>query len=218
MKKAACACLSIFVAAVVLGQSQSAHPQLKELSIDFMLRGYFYAGSTIADKDAFGGFGTSDNLPKQLGTAMTVSYRAVSLIADPHHLTVFDQKYKGMSVLLINPTNQPVAFFAEDSRLAIIQEAMDRNGKWKPIEYLPHSWCGNSYHKVILGAREYWEFTAPVYTGKVPTKLRFRLDQTDADGKTTTLYSNEFAGSVNLKQFSIHQGHKPNGIMDPYID
>jgi hypothetical protein len=218
MKKAACACVTIFVAAVVLAQSRSAHPQLSDLNIQFMLRGYFCAGSTIADKEAFGGFGTSNNLPKRLSTAMIGRHREVSLIAQPQHLMVFDNKYKGMSVLLINPTNQQVAFFAEDSRLSIIQEALDANGKWKSIEYLPHSWCGNSYHKVFLGAREYWEFAAPVYTGKLKTKLRFRLQQTGADGKVTTLYSNEFAGSVNTKQFSVHQGHKPNGIMDPYVD
>jgi len=79
-------------------------------------------------------------------------------------------------VFLVNTTKEQVTFSASDSRLYIVQEALDRDSKWKPIEYLPSSWCGNSYHHVFLGANEYWEFAAARYTGEFKTRLRFRLD------------------------------------------
>jgi hypothetical protein len=97
-----------------------------------------------------------------------------------------------------------------------VQEALDRDGKWKPIEYLPSSWCGNSYHTVFLAANEYWEFTAARFTGKFKTKLRFRLDHQKPGAEDATIYSNEFEGGVNPKQFTVQKEYKPAGLMDPY--
>lgn len=118
-----------------------------------------------------------------------------------------------MRLLLVNGTDAEVGFAASDSRLSIIQEAKDSDGNWKAIEFLPSSWCGNSYHRVFLPAKHYWEFSAPLYTGKMRTKLRFALPISD----TVTIYSNEFEGSVNSGQFgSRKEGYTSRGLMDPY--
>jgi hypothetical protein len=181
-----------------------------------MMRGYFCAGSRIVDKQALGGFGTSENFPKAIEARIAAGRAGVSLIAKPGEPAIFWGKYKGLKVLLVNTTNGQVGFAASDSRLSIVQEALDKSGKWKPIEYLPSSWCGNSYHTVFLGPNEYWEFAAPRYTGKIKTKLRFRLDWQSPGTEKVTIYSNVFQGSVNPHQFTMQQGHSPTSIMDPY--
>ena len=147
---------------------------------------------------------------------MTVPGGDISLIAFPDEAVPFDTKYRGLRVILVNTTGKEVGFAASDSRLYIVQEALDKDGKWKPVEYLPSSWCGNSYHTVFLPPDNYWEFSAARYTGVRPTKFRIRLSVEDPGEKSRTILSNEFEGSVNPKQFTVQQGHKPTSIMDPY--
>jgi hypothetical protein len=48
--------------------------------------------------------------------------------------------------------------------------------------------------------------------------LSFRLDEQKSQTKKMTIYSNEFEGSINGKQFTIKQGHTPTDIMDPSND
>lgn len=216
MRKTLFALLFVSLSISALGQEGRSHGPLKDLDVDFMMRGYFYAGSKVLDQNAPGGFGTSDNFPKAIEPAMNVRRGEISLVAEPGEEVAFGEKYRGMKVLLVNATQEEVAFSASDSRLYIVQEALDRDGKWKPIEYLPASWCGNSYHRVFLGANQYWEFAAARYTGRFKTKLRFRLDERKSETETMTIYSNEFEGGVNPKQFTVKQGHKPTSIMDPY--
>ena len=216
MKKLFFALLFVSLSICVGAQDKHAHGSLKDLNVDFMMRGYFCAGSKIEDKQAFGGFGTSENFPKAIDPKMSVTRNEISLIAMPDEAAVFAQKYKGMKVVLVNATNGIVGFPASDSRLYIVQEALDQRGAWKPIEYIPSSWCGNSYHTVFLGPSEYWEFAAARYTGKFKTRLRFRLDGQMSGTEKITIYSNEFVGGVNAGQFTTQQGHNPTSIMDPY--
>lgn len=216
MEKILFALLFFSLTNLAFAQNSFSGKPLEDLNVDFMLRGYFYAGSKIKDEKALGGFGTSQNFSKAVGADVNAPAGKISLIALPDDETVFAEKYRGMKLLLVNGTNAQAAFSAADSRLYIVQEAVDRDGKWKPIEYLPSSWCGNSYHRVFLGANEYWEFAAARFTGEFKTKLRFRLDQHNSKNGKTIVYSNQFDGSVNDKQFTARQGHKPHGLMDPY--
>ena len=200
----------ILLFAVVLGLSHLGRAaDLTNLNVNFMVRGYCLAGSRV-DTKALGGFGQSDNASKRvvdrgLGRDGQLALSALSQTTVP-----FAGKYRGMRLLLVNRTNREAEFPASDSRLSIVQEAQDSKGQWRPVEYLPSSSCGNSYHRVFLSANHYWEFSTPVYTGSLKTKLRFVLQ-----GKQP-LYSNEFAGSVNPGQFTQKEGHTPTNIMDPY--
>jgi hypothetical protein len=102
----------------------------------------------------------------------------------------------------------------------------NEKGIWKDIEYLPSSWCGNSYHTLTLEKMNYWAFTTPKYEGEIKTKLRIELKYLDPKEKSgkrrnrkeMTIYSNEFEGSINPGQFWNKQPYYPNGIMDPYYD
>ncbi len=174
------------------------------VNVNFMLRGYCYAGSKIKDDQALGGFGESDNMPKNITSDAAKSSGKCYLLAQPTVVTDFG-KNKGMRLLLVNGTEATVAFNACDSRLYIVQEAKDESGKWKAIEYLPGSWCGNSYHRALLASGEYWAFPVPRYDGAFPTQLRFRLT---SDAGKTLLVSNEFKGKINPVQFSVKQPYR----------
>ncbi|MBL7973292.1 MAG: hypothetical protein JNJ85_00170 [Candidatus Kapabacteria bacterium] len=105
-------------------------------------------------------------------------------------------------------------------------QALNSKGEWKDIEYLPSSWCGNSYHTLTLNSKHYWTFLTPVYEGEFKTKLRIELkyiDPTDKsekrrDKNEITVYSNEYEGSINPGQFWNKREYYPSGLMDPYND
>ena len=188
--------------------------KLKKVNIGYMLRGYFNAASSIEDKEALGGFGGSGNVANKIDK---ISYLPIedklSLFVDTTSCTELGDGYQGQNVYLINKTGNTLRFEASDSRLSIIAEAF-YNDVWQPIEYLPSSWCGNSYHKVYLKDNEYWRFVVPRYSGRLKVKLRYRFEAE----KERIYYSNEINSSVNKKQFSVKQGYSSQGLMDPYID
>lgn len=162
-----------------------------------MMPGTYPAGSRIKDREALGGFGPCDNFPKNLGGKDWGAKAAVSLVAFPAEKVAY-VKQQGIALRVINRTEAAVPFKACDSAMYLVGEALDSEGKWRPIESLPHTTCGNSYHRVILGPDQFWEFPARVYDGTMKTKLRFRL--TLKDGQPA-IYSNEFDGRINPAQF-----------------
>ena len=197
----------LLLCSVTFGQKK------QDLNIDFMLRGHFYAKSSIIDTTALGGFGGSDNLPKKINENFTFTTDELLLKIDTTQTTTINDKYNGYKLYIANKTDTIVQLEASDSRLNVIAEVFYK-GDWKPIEYLPSSWCGNSYHYVYLKQNEYWEFDIPKFTGKIKTKLRYKLIL----GKDNYLYSNEILTSINMGQLKNKQGYKPTGIMDPYND
>lgn len=199
----------VVAAPPMLGEPAPNAASLPAVDIPYMLRGYFLAGSE-ADRKAAGGYGVSLNAPRRIDHA--VPRNALTLTAYPDEALPFGKKYRGLRVVLANTTAEQAAFTASDSRLSLYREAVDRDGQWKKVEYLPQSWCGNSYHRVFLPAGRQWSFAAPVYQGSFPTRMRFVLLLDD----DKVLYSNEFPGSVNPQQFTVEQGHEPTNIMDPY--
>src|SRR5262249_42635297 len=97
-----------------------------------------------------------------------------------------------------NRTGEVASFAACDSRLYLVGEAVDADGRWRAVEELPVVICGNSIHRVSLEPDQYWEFPARLYSGPIKTKIRFRLDPGDGG---PSLYSNEFEGEVAGVQF-----------------
>ncbi|MDI9312292.1 MAG: hypothetical protein QM535_18930 [Limnohabitans sp.] len=203
-----------FTTVIILLLSSTSFGQKKQdLNVDFMLRGHLYAKSSIIDSTALGGFGDSKNLPKKINDSLAITNSGLSLIIDTTQTTTINDKYNGYKLYIANITDTIVQLEASDSRLSVIAEVF-YEGEWKPIEYLPSSWCGNSYHNVYLKQNESWEFDIPKFTGKIKTKLRYKLILS----KDTYLYSNEIFTSINKGQLENKEGHKPNGIMDPYND
>jgi len=187
----------------------------KRLSIDYMMRGYFYAASSIQDTLAPGGFASSQNSPKPVTELknMTFGKETLTLYIDINSQANFADKYQGYKMIIVNSSGETIGLPASDSRLSIIAE-VNTDGKWQPIEYLPSSWCGNSYHTVYIKNNQYWQFNIPAYSGKHKVQLRYKLS-----GKNNAIwYSNEITAYINKKQLSDKQGHTANNIMDPYKD
>jgi hypothetical protein len=196
---------------VVLGVRPNA------VKVDYMLRGYFYAGSPKSE--GLGGNGTSSNMPKPIGELKSVltATDGLHVLALVDEERTFAKTYEGFRVVVANASNKPIEFSAQDARLYIVHEAQDETGAWRPIEYLPSSWCGNSYHTLTLPPRTYWDFTAPHYEGDFTTRVRIRVALNDGENTRYT-YSDEFASRINRKQFIEKQGHTATNIMDPYSD
>lgn len=187
----------------------------KSLNIDYMLRGYFYAASSIKDTLAPGGFGGSGNVPRAVTELKNTPFSkdVLSLHIDTNSQVNFAEKYQGYKMVIVNGSRETIGLPASDSRLSIIAE-VNMDGKWQPIEYLPSSWCGNSYHTVYLKNNEFWQFYVPAYNGKHKVQLRYKLS-----GKNNAVwYSNAITAFINKKQLSDKQGHTANNIMDPYKD
>jgi hypothetical protein len=185
----------------------------KDLKINFMLRGHIYAQSSIKDTAALGGFGGSDNLPKIISNNKIFSENGLFLKIDTTNIVTLNDKFNGYKFYIANKSDSIVKLVASDSRLYVIAEVLYK-GEWKPIEYLPSSWCGNSYHDVFLKQNEYWEFIVPKFSGKIKTKIRYRL----IIGKDKYIFSNEIDTSINKRQMTRKEVYKPNGMMDPYND
>lgn len=183
------------------------------LNVKFKLRGYFYAGTSQMDSTALGGFYEDLNSPQKLTSEITKysKLKGLEIVVNTDLTAEFEKGISGFKVFLINKSDSIIELAAQDSRLYLKRQVFYKN-EWKDIEYLPSSWCGNSYHSVYIKPNEYWDFTAPCLKGKVDAKFRFELNIND----NLTIYSNEFEGSFNKRQLIKEQGHKPIGIMDPY--
>lgn len=161
------------------------------------LPGIYPAGSHIMDRQALGGFGPCGNFPHDLSGQDWGTKGAVALVAFPDEPVAYF-KHRGFALRVVNRTGEPVQFAACDSSLSIVREALD-GGSWREIETGPTAICGNSFHRVFLGANQYWQFPAREYTGTVKTKLRFRFDP---GGDRPAIYSNEFDGHVAAAQLT----------------
>lgn len=193
-----------------------------ELNIDYMNRGYFMASSPFdEDLNGVGGWGQYDNLFKPLSDFRSnFSKDKLQAIIDTNKSSSWFDICSGYEIYLINSTDHKYYFPSENSRINMLIQAQDSEGNWKDIEYLPHSFCGNSYLTLFLPQNSYWTFVMPVYQGIIPTKLRAKVEYESMLNQKSPqiLYSNEINGSVNPAQFWRKREYFPSGIMDSYTE
>jgi len=206
--------------AIVWKQKGDTAGTLKNLDIDYMNRGYCTAYSSMIDEKTkgFGGWGTSRNLPQSISASGNFESNALSVKIISASADTFARQYKGQAMYVANSTLFPIRFNAQDSLLYLKLQAKDSQGNWRDIEYLPSSWCGNSYHTLLLVSGQYWRFSIPAYQGSLQTFVRASLayiDPTDPK-KEKILYSNAISAGINPAQFWNKQAYTPVGIMDPY--
>lgn len=208
---------------IVWQKKSDESTQLSNLNIDYMNRGYFFAYSLPDKKEHSGGWAESKNHPKKISKVSDFPVNTFGIVVKPNANDTFSKTYKALTVYLANNTKRKIDFNAQDSRLYMKVQALNNKGEWVDIEYLPSSWCGNSYHTLTLEPKNYWTFLTPIYEGDFKTKFRIELKYIDPsdkqwDKKEITIYSNEYEGSINPGQFWRKRDYYPNGIMDPYID
>lgn len=196
-------------------------PNTCSINVDYMLRGHFYASSERHPNDP-SGFAKSDNAPQAIQSQQDFPADLAILVRENQLSTEPCKQQLHIS----NRSGENQLFNAQDSRLYLKLQAKDLDGKWKDIEYLPSSWCGNSYHTLTLPNETYWTFPIPNFEGSFPTVLRAELrviDPTDTSEsgrkkKDYPIYSNEFQGKINPAQFWRKAGYSPSNIMDPYLE
>jgi hypothetical protein len=197
--------------------SPAVAPPPGALNLTYMRRASYSVASAeqLAKYANLGGWGSSGNRSRTVGAA-EAGAGALRVIVDGTATST--GRVAGHRLRIVNGTADTVLFDAQDSQLSLNLQARNRLGQWQDIEYVPSSWCGNSYHTVFLAPGQYWQLTVPAYTGKLATKLRAKLLRQDpqAPGKSLTVYSNEFEGRINPGQFGRKEGHVPQDIMDPY--
>lgn len=136
--------------------------------------------------------GTRGNQPIPIPDSFKPAVAGISLRVTEEPALTSDGK-KGVCFYLLNASAQEQEIRAEDGDIKILQEALDPQGRWRPIETWKYSFCGNSYHSLFLPSNQAWKFTAPRYAGNFKTKLRFVFKN--------SIYSQPFEGSINLTQF-----------------
>lgn len=210
---------------IVWQEQQQPAQTLSPLNTDVMMRGYFYAYSN-PDEKALGGHGSSDNSSMPIAQPERFPERALSIVVDPSLTDTVFTDYQGITVFVANTTRKTIQFSAQDSRLYMKVQAKDKSGTWRDIEYLPSSWCGNSYHVLTLDPGRQWRFVTPRYEGDFKTSLRIQLKYIHPKDKKSdpwnrkeiTVYSNEYEGSINPGQLWRKGEYRSGGLMDPYND
>ncbi len=209
----------------MIWQENKLPAALKRLNIDYMNRACYTASSLYEDEKysrGYGGWAGSANIPVKMVKQDKFQTKTLSIVVDTTLRDTFAKEFYGVKCYVVNDTKEAIEFNASDSKLSMLLQAMDAQGHWKDIEYVPSSWCGNSYHTVFLPPQHYWNFAIPQYDGAIGTRLRVRLDYIEpgaaGNRKTAekTVYSNEFAGKINPGQFWRKEEYNPAGIMDPY--
>ena|SRR6218665_3388964 len=103
---------------------------------------------------------------------------------------------------LINTSDSTFHATRQDFSLIMVQEALNEEGKWKPIEHWIYSTCGNSYMSPLeLLPGKYVMIPIKKYTGSFQTKFRLKMQQNDS----ITFYSETFEGSIDKGQFINQQ-------------
>lgn len=125
------------------------------------------------------------------------SVSSLQLHVNPREITPFANKYLGHKIYLINGSSDSLQIPAQDGRLKMLQQAQTLDGEWEYVENFIDSWCGNSYHDIILPSNQYFVFSSPMFKGDFETKIRYELELND-DKK---IYSNEYVGIISKNQF-----------------
>ena len=109
---------------------------------------------------------------------------------------------------LVNTSDSSFRAKRQDGSLIMIQEALNEDGKWLPIEYWVYSGCGNSYFDPLeLNPGNYVMIPIKKYLGNFETKIRLRFLQGN------NLYCSEpFNAKIDKSQFE-KKSENVNGIL-----
>lgn len=121
-----------------------------------------------------------------------------------------ESMYKSYPVFAINTTKDSLPIsdgYCEDYQgrkqlvgytLHLVMEAVDTDGKWKPIEKSFDRMCGTGLVPAYVPPGEVMITAANIYKGDYKTKLRLRID---CKKGCTMICSNVFEGTINRGQF-----------------
>lgn len=111
------------------------------------------------------------------------------------------------AIYLKNNSKDTLNISTQDWHLYLIQEAKDKKGNWKPIEYWSFSWCGNSYGNEKVASEKILKTESKKYNGEFKTQIRFKLLENNE-----VFYSNPVICNINLSQFEITDEFKTHHV------
>jgi len=120
-----------------------------------------------------------------------------TIVRNPYGLELAEYNYP---VYIVNQTSGVKVISGKDSHLFGIQEALDSNGNWRPIEFKGHDFCGVGRYGVKLYPNEYALLAFPKYQGNFKTKLRVRIKNGN-----NIYVSQPFDGTINERQFYLEK-------------
>lgn len=170
-------------------------------AFNHMLPAYCFAGNEVPDPEAIGGYARNGNTPKRIDTDDSSLREGVYLQVVGPAKEPFAGRFGGLELRVVNNGPERLILPASDSRLQLFQEGRTEDGEWKPLEFFPRSWCGNSHHNVYLEPGYYFSFITPKYEGPRKTRLRFVLFTEQTQENPGQIYSQEFDGGIDPAQF-----------------
>jgi hypothetical protein len=149
----------------------------------------FYAKGFVFEYEPF---------PYQLGKNAVENDKKIDAYFDKRH-RLQRTAVAAYPVLFYNPTNKKIPIYIGTfDEFKFIQEAIDTDGKWKPIEFwetLPMCVGGDDYFEIL--PKHYAASAVVKYHGNFKTRLRVRMM---ISGKS--FYSNSIIGHINRSQFN----------------
>ncbi len=103
-------------------------------------------------------------------------------------------------IYIINQTPNRKALLGKDSYIFGLQEAIDTNGHWRPIEGRGRDFCGHGYFGLRIDPGEFVAILFPKYKGNFKTKIRVRIKNDD-----NIYISQPFDGFINEKQLYLEK-------------
>jgi hypothetical protein len=107
-----------------------------------------------------------------------------------------DRLHAYYPIYLFNGTKNTKSVPLKDQHAFGIQEALDSNGQWHPIEGKGSDFCGNGSWNATLKPQEFLMLLAPKYKGNYSTKLRMRIKV-----GPSIYVSQPYEGKINYNQF-----------------
>jgi len=129
-----------------------------------------------------------------------MSKRNVYSNRSTHYVNHFNS-VKYQKAVIANYSTDSLVFNASNNKgIYIIQEALDSNNNWRPIEYLDiRRFCTvGSRHWYSLKSLEFCNLAIPKYCGAYKTKIRLKIKTTQ-----NIIYSTPFKGSIHYEQFYL---------------
>ncbi|NUO01413.1 MAG: hypothetical protein HUU01_12455 [Saprospiraceae bacterium] len=137
--------------------------------------------------------GTTDTTRTD-GLELFIDYSS-SIVRNPYGQELAEYNYP---VYIVNQTAGIKVISGKDNHLFGIQEALDSNGNWRPIEFKGYDFCGLGRFGLKLYPNEYALLAFPKYHGNFKTKLRVRIKNGD-----NVYVSHPFDGTINERQFYL---------------
>lgn len=187
------------------------------LNIDFINRAFYSARPLLGRNNGRYGHDGEGNFPRQIKRAHGFTSKKLSFALDSS-ASMPDRRV----IRLGNASKKPIFFNAEDGRLYMNMQALDKHGQWRDVEFVAYM-CRYGHHTLKLNPGTCWTFTVPRYEGDFKTKMRMKITYINPKRKERRhsseleLFSPEFEGSINPAQFWRSTSYTTRtGTVDPY--